>query len=117
MVQGLFRAPCSHPLRVVPAVGQIPDGRSGPRRHFGRIGKGICLFNPVSIVARFDVVLVERPWGDAGYEPFPDPRTPLLMQGSGHGIPVIELPDDRYGFGIRGPDRELDTGDTARPPE
>jgi hypothetical protein len=67
------RAPL-HPLGITPIVIELPCTRRGGRRLLRVQGERVGLFADVSLVLRFDSVLVRLAGPDAGNESFPDAR-------------------------------------------
>ncbi len=102
------RAAGRHPLLVVPGVVEIPDDRRRGRRRLGVRGERVGLVEPRFRAARAQVVLVLRPRGHAGDEPFPHARGSVRREAVLARLPGVEVADDLHFFGIRRPDGEQD---------
>ena len=82
-----------HPVGVAPVVGQVPQDRSGPRRHFGAEGEGVGLLQHRSRPRR-DGEFVDITRRGVGDHAFPDPRPAAHLEDVGAGIPRVEVTDD-----------------------
>src|ERR1700724_4081111 len=61
-----------HPLGIPPFIGEIPDHRGRPRWGFASERNGVALVDRISLVLRYDVILVQSAGADATQEPPPD---------------------------------------------
>ena len=61
-----------HPVAVAPLVVEIPHHGSGARRLFVQEAERIGLVDLVAVTPRLDMKFVERAFGHAGDEAFPD---------------------------------------------
>ncbi len=104
--QALFLFPRREPLRVSPAVVEVPHDRSRPGRHFLADGEGVRLVDRVAVEERGDVVLVDGPLLDARQEAFPDSGLADRLERMRARLPRVEVPDDRNRGGIRREDAE-----------
>jgi hypothetical protein len=67
---------------------------------------GVGFVDAVSVLAGFDVELVELAVGWAGDEAFPDPGGSAGSEAVSLGIPFVEAADDRDRAGVGSPDAE-----------
>ena len=105
--RALPRAAPVHPIRITPFIRQVPHPRGGVRRLLPVEGVRIALGDLVAGDARTDVVLVERPGGDAADEAFPYSRLiGARRERVGADPPVVEVTDHGHPLRIRRPDRE-----------
>src|SRR5574341_116115 len=113
-VEAVLLPPPLHPLAVAPLIREVPDNGGGPGRRLGGEGKGVGLVRLVIAAGGCDVILVARAGADAGDKSFPYAgAVPPHAQGMGPGSPAVEIPDDRDFLRIRGPDREVRSGDAV----
>src|SRR5207342_1192287 len=101
-----------HPVVVAPFVLALVDDRGGMRGSLREPRHGICLEPPDTIGTKH-LEFVEAACAGSFDEQRPD-------SGSGHqlhvvplAVPVVEVPDEPYGLGVRRPDRESSAEDRA----
>ena len=95
--------------RVAPLVpGGVHDGGGGGRG-LGQAGHGVGLAVPLAVRAA-DVELVAGAVAGSGHEDLPDPGAAEGAHRVPLAVPVVEVADDPYPAGIRGPDRERRAG-------
>src|SRR5437773_402065 len=96
-----------HPFLIGPCVAaQVPDLRGGLRADLGGEAEWIGLIDLVTLVARSEPVLVERPLPDAGGKPFPDAGGSGGPERMDLRLPAVEVADHRNALGIGGPNGE-----------
>ncbi len=113
-IVGMSPAAPRQPFVVLPAVtAQVPHSRRGIGAHFGGKRVGVGLDDPVALVVRLEGELVESALSDAGDEALPDAGRALLVKEERAGLPAVEVADNRYFAGVRGPDREVGAGQSV----
>ena len=99
--------PARHPGIVMPGVAlQIPHTRSRLRANLCGEPVGIRFVDLVIVVARFDVIFVDGPLTDIGYEAFPNARR-ARVQAACLRIPSVEVTNHRNQLRIRRPDGKV----------
>src|SRR5689334_4419382 len=98
----------AHPVLIAPLVGEIPDHRGGPWRHLAAEGEGVTLVYRVTLVLRYDVILVQSAGADATQESRPDTGGVVTrLEAIRLRIPTIEIADHGDSSRIRRPDSEV----------
>jgi len=107
--QRVARGAGFHPGRIAPLVAvQVYDQRGGARAHLLGEAVGIGLLRLVASGARAQVVLVGRPFVQAGDEEFPDASVGVQAHGVNARVPAVEVADDADAVGVGRPHREMD---------
>jgi hypothetical protein len=70
-------------------------------------GEGIRLVDPIALVVRLDVVLVDGGLLRLGYQPLPDTGVPPRPQRMRRLVPAVEVAHDVDGGRVGSPDREV----------
>src|ERR1700730_13705913 len=97
-----------HPLVIPPFIGEIPDHRGGPRWNLASERNGVALVDRISLVLRYDVILVQSAGADATQETRPDAgRVGSRFEAMRLRVPTIEIADHGDSSRIRGPDSEV----------
>src|SRR5690606_29857289 len=92
-----------HPVRVSPLVSEIGDDRGVGRAQFAGEGAGIAFFQPQAAILRAQRIAVDRAFGQAGNEDFPDATQAMTAHAVNAGIPVVERADDADLIGVGSP--------------
>ena len=105
--EGVDAGAPAQPVRIVPAIVEVPHDRCGARRLLGAKGVGIGLVGHEAGARGADVVLVERAGRHTGHHPFPDSRVVAAgAQRVAVALPAVEIADDRDCAGVRCPHGE-----------
>ncbi len=105
-VQAVRRSPAGHPRIVAPLIVEIPDDRCVLRGCFIQKSNRIGLGNYIVVRSRLDVVFVSATRIQIADESLPQSRSGRLKEVL-VGLPVVEIPNHRYRFGVRGPYAQL----------
>src|SRR5688500_3783665 len=101
-------ASAAHPVAIAPLVIQGTHAGSGRRRRLPAVREGVAAVAHVMIRARAYAVFVERARRDTVEHALPDTRAVVPdPQRMATRIPAIEVADDRNGFRVRRPHREV----------
>src|SRR5262249_6882454 len=96
-----------HPLRILPAIVELPDDRGGAWRKLGAKGIGVALVDLVVSLFGDEVVLVERSGADTRDDTLPDARGVLpRRERIAAAAPAVEIADHGQGFGVGCPHGE-----------
>ena len=98
-----------HPRGVVPleAAG-VADDRRGRRPELGGKADRVGLERQQLALRAQHLVLVDRPFADAGNEDLPDAGVDAAAHRVHPAVPGVEVADDRHAGRVRRPDGEVD---------
>ena len=89
----------------MPVIREVPEDRTGPRRHLGAVGEGVGLLEQFALLAR-DGELVDVADSRRGHDDLPDARRTRGTAAGAGVVPDVEVADDADRTGVRRPDGE-----------
>ena len=104
----------SHPVGIVPLIsGDVPDFGGGLRTNFSGKTIGIRFLHIVSIIARFNEVLIQCSTPNARHKAIPNTLLSEKLHGRCLPVPFVEVPYDGNTTSIRRPDSKKGARNTA----
>ncbi len=114
LVERLPLGPCGHPVLIAPGeLSDVPDNRCRPGPHFRGETVRIRFLNEIALMAALDLEFVDFALHQVGDEKFPDSGRPAIAHRMPPAIPVVEIANHADALGVRRPDREIDTSNSA----